>query len=99
MPTSELIARVLIPAILILAVIGVPLAMWWEKHRPTVPAHVAEMRAWRRLSTQEQAAVDAEAITIRVCIDQTNKEAAARAEEAVRLAVERAARTNALFRP
>jgi hypothetical protein len=99
MPTSELLTRLLIPAVLILAVIGLAIALWWEKRRPTVPAHVAEMRAWRRLSTKEQAAVDAEAITIRVTIDQTNKEAAARAEEAVRLAVERAARTNALFHP
>jgi hypothetical protein len=99
MSTSELLTRLLIPTILIIAVIGLAIALWWEKRRPTVPAHVAQMRAWRRLSTKEQAAVDADAIATGAAIDTANKEAAARAEEAVHLALERAARTNALFHP
>lgn len=99
MSTSELIARLLIPALLVLALVGLPVAFWWEKHRPSVPAHVAEMRAWRGLSTGEQAAADAEAVAIRVAIDKANEEAADRAKEAAQLAVDRATNVNALYHP
>ncbi|WP_329376226.1 hypothetical protein [Streptomyces sp. NBC_01483] len=99
MSTSELLTRLLIPTILIVSVAGLRIAFWWEKHRPTVPAHVAEMAAWRRLSTQEQAAADAEAIAEGMVADGFDAAARARAEESVRRAVQRATEVNALFRP
>jgi len=88
--------RWVIPAVLLLALVGLPAALWWEKRRPTVPAHVAEMRAWRRLSTGEQAAADEAALE-----EASVVEAAARrdAEDAARLLVERATEVNALFHP
>jgi hypothetical protein len=98
MSTSELIARLLVPAIVVVAVLGVPLAMWWEKHRPSVPAHVAEMAAWRRLSTQEQAAADAQAMKD-AAFREHDAEVREGAEQAARLAVERAARTNVPYHP
>lgn len=112
MPTSELLTRGLIPAILIIAVIGVPLAMWWEKHRPSVPEHVARMRAWRSLSVREQhkhddAALDvaekAETGTVRSPYERLRKcpdvlvDAEAARYTASRMA--EAAQRNALFHP
>lgn len=99
MPVSELIARLLIPAILVVAVLGVPAALWWERHRPSVPAHVAEMRGWSQLSTAQQAAHDDESIATRAAIEKAEREARARAEDAARLAVERRAEVNVLFHP
>lgn len=91
--------RWVVPAVLLLSLSGVPFAMWWEKRRPTVPAPVEEMRAWRRLSTEEQAAADAEALDEGMVADGFDAAARARAEKAVRLAVRRANEVNALFRP
>jgi hypothetical protein len=90
--------RWVVPAILVVSVIGVPVAFLREKRRSSVPAHVAEMRAWRGLSTQEQAAIDAQAIKV-AAFREHDAEVRAGAEQAARLAVERAARTNALYHP
>ncbi|MCL8016943.1 hypothetical protein [Streptomyces sp. AS02] len=91
--------RWVIPAVLIVSVVGTPLYLWWEKRRPSVPAYVAEMRGWRRLSTAQQAAADREAIVTAAFFEEVDAEARQRAEEAARLAVERAAQINALTRP
>jgi hypothetical protein len=102
MPTSELIARVLIPAVLLIAVLGVPLALWWERHRPSsftrrprvmggVPDNAAldaaERREQGRLRTQsEWRRWDPDAV-------------ADAAEAAGSRAVEEAARINVQFHP
>jgi hypothetical protein len=99
MLVSELLTRLLIPTVLIVSVVGLRIAFWWEKHRPTVPAHVAEMAAWRRLSTQEQAAADNKALAEGMVADGFDAAARAQADKSVRLAVERATEVNALFRP
>jgi hypothetical protein len=99
MPASTDLVRWAIPAILLTAIVGVAVQLWWEKHRPTVPAHVAELRAWRRMPTEEQAAVDAEALAIGAAADMGAREAEAGAAEAARLAVERAAAINAQYYP
>lgn len=95
MPAFSEVQRWVIPAILLLALVGVPVALWWERRRPSVPDNVVELRAWRGLSTAEQAAVDAGAIEAAA-----GREAARRgAEESAQLAAARAAEVNALFRP
>jgi hypothetical protein len=92
--------RWIIPAILFVASAGALVLVWWERRHPSSYPGSAEHEAalesvrngaapnltlWQSLSTEEQAAFDAEAI--------------ARAEEAARLAIERASDTNSLFRP
>lgn len=92
--------RWVIPAIMLVAVAGIPLQLWWESRHPSSypgsPEHEAalesaeggaapSLRVWRGLSTGEQAAVDEAALGA--------------AEDAARLAVERAAEINALHRP
>jgi hypothetical protein len=98
MPISEILVRLLIPAVLVVAVVGVPVAFWREKRRSSVPAHVAEMRAWRALSTQEQAAADAQAMKV-AAFREHDAEVRAGAEQAARLAVERAAAINVQYHP
>jgi hypothetical protein len=92
--------RWVIPAVLLVAVAGIPLQLWWQQRHPSSypgsPEHLAalesvedgsapNLRVWRGLSTAEQAAVDEGALRT--------------AEDAARLAVERAAEINALHRP
>lgn len=98
MPLSELIARAAIPAVLVVALLGFPVALWWEKRRPTVPEHVAELRAWRSLSTAEQAAADREEIAV-AAFEESEADVVHRAEESARFAAEMAARTNVLYHP
>ena len=95
MSTSELIARAVIPAVLVLALIGVPIALWWEKRRPTVPKHVAQMRAWRAMSAAEQEAVDTASLDL---AEQAALDAELDAQESAQLAVERATEINTLSR-
>lgn len=97
MPTSELVVRLTIPAILAVAVVGVFLALRWERRHPSsYPGsrrHAGDLNLawWRSLSTASQAAHDAAAI-------EAVAAAEADAEDAARAAVERA-RVNALFHP
>lgn len=98
--------RWLIPAILLIAVAGVAVALWWEGRHPSVypgsAAHRAALEsvedgtapnlaAWAQLSTEEQAAHDAAALEASAAAERA-------AEEAARLVVERA-RVNALYHP
>lgn len=85
--------------LLLIAVFGIPWMLRREKRRSSVPAHVEQMRAWRRLSTQEQAAADGAALDAADAFERARAEARERAEDAARLAVERATEVNALFRP
>ena len=95
MPISELIVRALIPAVLLIALVGIPLMLWWECRRPSSFTRGAALRgplaAWRSLSTAEQAAQDAAAI-------EATAEAEAHAEEAGQVAVDRAVEINTLSR-
>lgn len=87
--------RWVIPAVLIASAVGVPVALMWERMRPSVPAHVEEMRAWRQLSASEQDAVDAEALAEGVVADGFDAAVRGRAEERGR----RAPEINAQFHP
>lgn len=91
--------RWVIPAILLVSVIGTPLYLWWEKRRPSVPAYVAEIRGWRRLSTSQQAAADREAIATAALFEEDAVDVIHRAEESAQFAAEQFARTNVLYRP
>lgn len=91
--------RWVLAAVMVVAVLGVPLMLWWERRRPSVPEDVAAMRAWRRLSTAQQAAADREAIVTGAFFEEVDAEARWRAEDAARVAVERAAEINALHHP
>lgn len=75
--------RWVIPAILLVSVVGTALNVWWERRRPTSYKRrwEAEMAEWRLMSTSAQAARDNAAL------------AAAEAAEAA------AARSHALYRP
>ncbi|KFG02743.1 hypothetical protein IQ62_00225 [Streptomyces scabiei] len=82
--------RWVIPAILLLAVAGIPLSLLWEKVRPSSYTRrpregTGELASWRRLPTYEQAALDREVLDA--------------AEDAARVAVERSAEINVLYRP
>lgn len=65
--------------VLLVSAVGAGVVVWRERRWPSVPAHVAALRAWRRLPVVGQAAVDAAAL-----------EAAAAAEVAREHAVEAA---------
>lgn len=90
MPDLADVQRWVIPAVLVLAVLGVPLAVWWEKRHPSSypgsrqQAGDVNLAWWRGLSTREQAACDAAALD--------------GAQHAAHLVAERA-RINALYRP
>ncbi|MFF4527045.1 hypothetical protein [Streptomyces bluensis] len=83
--------RWVIPAILIVAVLGVAFQLWWERRHPSsYPGsreHAGDLGLawWRSLSTERQAAVDRAAIE--------------HAEESARLAVQRAVEINAAYHP
>jgi hypothetical protein len=97
MPAFSDVQRWVIPAILLLALVGVPVSLWWERRRPSVPDNVVELRAWRRRAAAEQAARDVEALA---AVADADAEARADAAEMAGLrAVERAVKANALYRP
>lgn len=91
--------RWVIPAVLIASAVGVPVALMWERMRPSVPAHVEEMRAWRELSASGQAAADAEALAEGAAADGFDAAVWGRLEERARLAELRAAEINAQLHP
>lgn len=94
MPDFSEPQRWVIPAVLIVSAVGVPVALMWERMRPSVPVYVEEMRAWRGLSASEQAAVDAEALAV-----DGFDAVRGRVEERARIAELRAAEINAQFHP
>jgi hypothetical protein len=92
--------RWVIPVVMLVAVAGIPLQLWWQSRHPSSypgsPEHEAalksvedgsapNLRVWRGLSTDQQAAADEAALVAAV--------------DAARLAVERAAEINVLHRP
>jgi hypothetical protein len=87
--------RWLIPAVLLVALVGTPVALWWERRRPSVPEHVREMRAWRSLSAAEQEAADTAALDL---AEQADLDAVDDAREAAEFLAHRA-QDNALFHP
>lgn len=51
--------RWVIPAILVVSLIGAPLALWWEKRRPSSYTRCPEvLEAWRSMSSDAQEAHD-----------------------------------------
>jgi hypothetical protein len=95
MPTFTDPQRWLVPAVLLLSAAGIPLALWWERRRPSVPKHVVRARAVRGLSAAEQEAVDIAALDLG---EQAVLDVEADAEDAARDLVHRA-RVNDLYRP
>ena len=87
--------RWVVPAVLLVACAGVPVALWWEKRHPSIPAHVVQARAWRALSTASCSAVDSAALDLG---EQAELDAVADAEDAARDLVHRT-QVNALYRP
>jgi hypothetical protein len=84
-----LFAGLSLPAIYLLALVGTPVVLWWERRRPTAYSRRPEvLAAWRGMPVAVQEAHDTAVL-----------DAAEAAEEAARRAVEDAARTNALYRP
>ncbi|MER6092482.1 hypothetical protein [Streptomyces bluensis] len=88
--------RWVIPAILIVAVLGVAFQLWWERRHPSsYPGsreHAGDLGLawWRSLSTEQQAAIDRAAIIAH---------AEESAQRAVQRTVERAAEINAAYHP
>lgn len=89
----------LVPAIVVVSAVGTPVVAWWERRHPSVPADVAEIRKWRRLSTEEQARADAEALAEGAVGDGFDAACQGLAEQRARDAVLRAAEVNALYHP
>lgn len=59
MPDFSEPQRWVIPAILIVSVLGTVLAVWWERRRPSAATRRPEVLAsWRAMSTEAQAAHD-----------------------------------------
>ncbi|MGW2725750.1 hypothetical protein [Streptomyces sp. NPDC001492] len=94
--------RWVVPAVLLIAVVGTPLALWWEKHHPSVP----EQRKGNRAT--DEAALDAAELAetgrVRPARDslRTPPMVLVDAEESARWAASRmaeAAQRNALFHP
>ena len=88
--------RWVIPAVLLIALLGVPLMLWRERHNPTSytrrPHALAE---WRALSAAEQEEVDNASLDL---AEQAALDAEYDAQEAAQLAVERATEINTLAR-
>ncbi|MFE9812376.1 hypothetical protein [Streptomyces sp. NPDC005548] len=94
----------LVLALLVFALVGTAVSLWWERRHPSSYTEGREYRAglwvpslpqWRRMSTAEQAAYDAGVM-----------DATADAQEAARVAVDAllerdvaAVKRNALFHP
>lgn len=87
--------RWVVPAVLLVSCAGIPLALRWEKHHPSIPADVAEMRAGRGLSTAEQEDVDTAALDLG---EQAELDAEADAGDVARDLVRRA-QINASYHP
>jgi hypothetical protein len=87
--------RWVVPAVLVAAVAGTGLALWWERVCPSSwtqgPEHRAAMEAWRARPVSEQAAVDEAVLN-------AEEAAAVAAREAAERAVGDAARTGSLYR-
>lgn len=89
--------RWVIPAILLVSVIGTPLYLWWESRHPTSYTRRPDVLAeWRALSTAEQEAADTASLDM---AEQAELDAELDAQEAAQLAVERAVQINALTHP
>ncbi len=99
--------RWVIPAVLLVSVVGVVVNLWWERRRPSSytrrMAQLAELADWRERSTAEQAAADEEVAKAAAQAQRTARRAdrAARrhtAQTAERL-LEEQTRINALHHP
>jgi hypothetical protein len=94
--------RWVIPAILLIAVAGVPLMLWWERRRPTsyTRRRQGALAAWHALPTGAQEAVDNIALDAAEAAEAAAKESVARAVDAqMEAAVLEAVKRNALFHP
>lgn len=88
----------LVPAIIVVSAVGTPVVAWWERRHPSVPADVAELRKWRRLSTEEQEAADAQALAEGAVADGFDAACQGLEEQRARDAVLRASEINTLYR-
>lgn len=80
--------RWVIPAVLLVALVGGLLAVWWERRRPSsYTRRVGAMAAWESMSSAAQAAHDNTVLE------------AAEAAEVVSARMAEAAKRNALFHP
>lgn len=100
MPISELLLRLLIPAVLAVSVVYAGLSALRAQARkragrPARAAGVTSMAEWRRMSTVEQEAADTAALDL---AEQADLDAEDDAREAARAVVERS-RVNSLFHP
>jgi len=88
--------RWVIPVVLLVALIGTPVYLWWERRHPSSftrrPDALAE---WRALSAAEQEAADTASLDL---AEQAVLDAEYDAQEAAQLAVERATEINTLAR-
>lgn len=95
MPSARLLG-VLVTLAFLVAFLGIPLALWWEKRRPSsYPAQQEALKAagvvsladWRALSTKEQEAADTAALDL---AEQAELDAEDNAREAAEFLAQRA---------
>lgn len=86
-----------IPSVFLVALIGTPLMLWWERRNPTSYTRGGDLAWWGLLSAEEQEDVDTASLDE---AEQAEIDARADAAEAAdQLAVELAARNNVLNHP
>lgn len=89
--------RWVIPAVLIVSVVGTPLYLWWERRHPSSYTRRPDaMAEWRGLSTAEQEEVDNASLDL---AEQAEIDARQDAVEAAEHLLERRAIVNAQFHP
>jgi hypothetical protein len=91
--SADRLPGLVLPAVFLIAVVGVAVVLWWERRRSSSPARRRDVLAdWHGLPTSVQEACDT------AVLDAAEADERMAGEHAER-AVQNAARTNALYRP
>jgi len=102
--SSARLLGALVPFAFLIAFLGIPLALWWERRHPSsYPAQqdaleaagVDSMAGWLGLSTEEQEAADAASLDL---VEQAGLDAEDDARDAAEFLAQHV-RVNALFHP
>jgi hypothetical protein len=91
--SADRLPGLVLPAVFLIAVVGVAVVLWWERRRSSSSARRLEVLAdWHRMPTSVQEAYDTAALD-------AAEAAECAAAQAAERAVQDAARTNALYQP
>ncbi|MEU5323038.1 hypothetical protein AB0G67_40740 [Streptomyces sp. NPDC021056] len=92
--------RWVIPAVLLIALLGIPWMLRRERRRPSsYTRRAGSVQAWLALPSAKQAATDRRTLARSARAEAGDTETSERLEAAGRAAVEAASRTNSLYHP